>query len=137
MPTRRQFLQAITLGVMAEWFLPALSSRSTYANLKEVPFYLTFDDGVETVLAQGKEGATLEVLDILDETEVPATFFVHGRNTSLAEGEVLARMLNSGHIVANHSYMQGGVLLEYEPTPSYMARMFLDTELKIREVLAA
>ncbi len=101
-----------------------------------VPIYLTFDDGVETEAAQGERGPTLDVLDLLDERGVPATFFVHGRNTSDAEGTVLARMLRAGHRVGNHLFHQGGATLDAQPQPSYLARLYLETELRIREVLA-
>jgi len=101
-----------------------------------VPIYLTFDDGVETEGAKGERGPTLDVLDLLDERGVAATFFVHGRNTGDAEGGVLARMLHAGHRVGNHLFHQGGATLDARPAPSYLARLYLDTELRIREVLA-
>lgn len=101
-----------------------------------VPIYLTFDDGVETEAAQGERGPTLDVLDLLDERGIPATFFVHGRNTSDAEGTVLARMLRAGHRVGNHLFHQGGATLDMQPAPSYLAQLYLQTEIRIREVLA-
>jgi peptidoglycan/xylan/chitin deacetylase (PgdA/CDA1 family) len=133
MLTRRQFLKGI--GTVALWQLVS-HRKLAHADGFTFPVYLTFDDGVDTELALGETGPTLDVLDILDEHGINATFFVHGRNTSMAEGVVLARMLETGHRVANHGYMQGGMLLEYQPTPSYMTKQFLDTENRLREALA-
>ena len=104
--------------------------------LDSVPIYLTFDDGVDTELALGKTGPTIDVLDQLAGRGVRATFFVHGRNTGAGEGAVLARMLRQGHRIGNHSFQQGGVTLADNPTPGFMAQQYLDTEIRIREVLA-
>ncbi len=101
-----------------------------------VPVYLTFDDGVETNDAKGQQGPTLDVLNILDARGIRATFFVHGRNIGPAEGKVLARMVRNGHHLGNHLVQQGGVTLAETSRPSYMARMFLETELRIRQLLA-
>lgn len=58
--------------------------------------YLTFDDGPSVVV-------TPQVLDILDNCNVKATFFVIG---SLAEqnSDLIKREYNSGHAVGNHTY---------------------------------
>ena len=57
--------------------------------------YLTFDCGYES-------GYTWKMLDILQKTDVPATFFLLGsyirNNPALVE-----RMIDEGHMVANHS----------------------------------
>lgn len=136
--TRRQFVTAVgTLG--AHWFTHRSRSahaRGAAATLGHVPVYLTFDDGVETEGAKGERGPTLDVLDLLDERGIPATFFVHGRNTGDAEGGVLARMLRVRHRIGNHLFHQGGATLDARPAPSYLARLYLETELRIREVLA-
>lgn len=101
-----------------------------------VPVYLTFDDGIETDEGKGKRGPTLDVLDILDARGIRATFFVHGRNTGNAEGNVLARMIRKGHHIGNHLVQQGGVTLKDPSRPAYVARMFLETEQRIRQALA-
>lgn len=105
--------------------------------LESVPIYLTFDDGVETELAEGKTGATIDVLNHLDQRGIQATFFLHGRNTGVAEGGVVARMIRAGHRIGNHSFQQGGVTVVDQPSPMFMASQYLDTEIRIREVLAA
>jgi peptidoglycan/xylan/chitin deacetylase (PgdA/CDA1 family) len=101
-----------------------------------VPVYLTFDDGVETDGGKGQQGPTLDVLNILDARGIQATFFVHGRNIGPAEGKVLARMVRNGHHLGNHLVQQGGVTLAETSRPAYIARMFLETELRIRQALA-
>ncbi|MBU5468160.1 delta-lactam-biosynthetic de-N-acetylase [Virgibacillus sp. MSJ-26] len=58
--------------------------------------YLTFDNGYE-------EGYTEDVLDVLKEEKVPATFFVTGHYVK-EEPALVKRMVDDGHIIGNHSY---------------------------------
>lgn len=58
--------------------------------------YLTFDNGYEN-------GYTTQILDVLKEKKVPATFFVTGPYIK-DEPELLNRMVNEGHIIGNHSW---------------------------------
>ncbi|TAH70632.1 MAG: polysaccharide deacetylase [Anaerolineaceae bacterium] len=58
--------------------------------------YLTFDDGPSS--------NTFEILDILDEMNVSATFFIVG-SAITKEGEgALRRIVNEGHTIGIHSY---------------------------------
>jgi peptidoglycan/xylan/chitin deacetylase (PgdA/CDA1 family) len=57
---------------------------------------ITFDDGPA-------ESFTEKILDILDSTKVPATFFCIGKNIRGRE-DLLVRMVNAGHIIGNHSF---------------------------------
>lgn len=57
--------------------------------------YLTFDDGPSR--------RTAEVLDILLQNNVSATFFVIGNNTPYGR-EIMNRIVNEGHTIASHSY---------------------------------
>ncbi|MCM0647545.1 polysaccharide deacetylase [Clostridium swellfunianum] len=68
--------------------------HSGNANAKEA--FLTFDDGPTKEI-------TSQILDILKEKKVKATFFVVGK---MAENEkdLLIREKNEGHAIANHSY---------------------------------
>ncbi|MDO5068380.1 MAG: polysaccharide deacetylase family protein [Propionibacteriaceae bacterium] len=63
---------------------------------EEKVVFLTFDDGPN-------HSTTVQILDILKEHQVPATFFVIGR---LVDGaaDVLKREIAEGHAVALHSY---------------------------------
>jgi len=67
-----------------------------YDNItKEKVLYLTFDCGYEN-------GNTAIVLDVLKEKGVPAAFFCTVDEMKGAP-EIVARMINEGHIVGNHS----------------------------------
>jgi peptidoglycan-N-acetylglucosamine deacetylase len=57
---------------------------------------LTFDDGPN-------EPYTSEVLDILDQYDAQATFFLVGYNVKLYP-QTARRMLEDGYVIANHSY---------------------------------
>jgi len=56
--------------------------------------YLTFDCGYET-------GTTAKILDTLKAKNVPAAFFVNGHYVESAQ-EMVRRMIDEGHIIANH-----------------------------------
>lgn len=58
--------------------------------------YLTFDDGPSSEV-------TPQILDVLKEYNIKATFFVLGKNAE-KNPEVLKRMAKEGHMIANHSY---------------------------------
>jgi peptidoglycan/xylan/chitin deacetylase (PgdA/CDA1 family) len=58
--------------------------------------YLTFDDGPS-------DKVTPKILDILDEEDVKATFFIIGQNAE-RRPYLIERMYNSGHTIAVHSY---------------------------------
>ncbi len=57
--------------------------------------YLTFDCGYEN-------GYTAKILDVLKEKNVPAAFFCTLPQVK-SSPEIVARMINEGHIVGNHS----------------------------------
>lgn len=61
---------------------------------KQVAF--TFDDGPDTPF-------TKQVLEILKKEQVPATFFVVGRNVN-AHPQLLRKIAEEGHTVGNHSW---------------------------------
>jgi len=64
---------------------------------------LTFDDG------PGPNN-TEEVLSILKENSIPATFFMIGQNIE-AQPELAKKVLAAGHQIANHSYSHKRMLL--------------------------
>ncbi|SCH88026.1 MULTISPECIES: polysaccharide deacetylase family protein [unclassified Romboutsia] len=71
-----------------------------YSNNGEKIVFLTFDDGTSTTV-------TPQVLKILKENDVHATFFVTGENIERGgekAKELLKQELNEGHAIANHSY---------------------------------
>lgn len=57
--------------------------------------FLTFDDGTSS--------NTNQILDILNERGIKATFFVLGSNVE-KKPEVVKRMYDEGHFIANHGY---------------------------------
>ncbi len=57
--------------------------------------YLTFDAGYEN-------GCTAKILDVLKQQEVPAAFFLVG-NYIEKNADLVRRMVDEGHIVANHT----------------------------------
>lgn len=73
-------------------------------NKEKKYIYLTFDEGYEA-------GYTSQILDILKQNNVTATFFItaHYLNT---EPELVKRMIDDGHIVGNHapSYLMSRVV---------------------------
>ena len=58
--------------------------------------YLTFDDGPS-------RDVTPQILDILKQEQVPATFFVLGSRVEL-HPELVKREFDEGHYIANHGY---------------------------------
>lgn len=62
----------------------------------ENTIYLTFDEGYEN-------GYTAQILDILKEKQVKATFFVTYDYCKSA-GDLVARMIDEGHTVGSHTY---------------------------------
>lgn len=61
--------------------------------------YLTFDDGPSSTI-------TPQILDVLDNNNVKATFFVLGSTIEKNQhsAEILKRMAKNGHAIANHGY---------------------------------
>ena len=64
-------------------------------NTSRKVLYLTFDAGYEN-------GCTEKILDILKKHEVPAAFFLVG-NYIEKNADLVRRMVQEGHIVANHT----------------------------------
>lgn len=88
----------------------------------EKVIYLTFDNGYEA-------GYTGQILDVLEEHDVQATFFVTGHYAK-EEGDLLKRMVNEGHIIGNHSYSHPDFTKEDEQT---IAREIYKVEKMVKE----
>ena len=82
-------------------FLPQYNSNSVQ-QIKDIygsdekQIYLTFDDGPTQTI-------TPQILDILKEEQVPATFFVLGSRVEL-NPDLVKRAFEEGHYIANHGY---------------------------------
>ncbi|WP_051958085.1 polysaccharide deacetylase family protein [Desulfobacter vibrioformis] len=64
---------------------------------------LTFDDGPDSV-------TTPLILNLLDSYQVPATFFVTGKNAA-AHPDLIARILDQGHTIGNHTYSHDPLIM--------------------------
>ena len=63
---------------------------------QEQKVYLTFDDGPSE--------RTIEILDVLKQRDIKATFFVVGSNLNSEQGqEILRRMADEGHTIGIHT----------------------------------
>ncbi|MFD1447979.1 polysaccharide deacetylase family protein [Oceanobacillus profundus] len=65
---------------------------------------LTFDDGPDPRF-------TNEVLDVLNQYDVPATFFLLGSRAA-AYPEIVTRIQNEGHVIGNHTYFHPNLVDE-------------------------
>src|SRR5690625_303256 len=93
-----------------------------YADLSgEKVVYLTFDNGYE-------EGYTETVLNILQEHNVPATFFVTGHYVK-SEPALIKRMVDEDHIIGNHSY--------HHPDSTILTKEKMKEELEVLEEAVA
>ena len=75
-------------------------SKYDYSNNGEKIVFLTFDDGASTTV-------TPQILDILEEQDVRATFFVTGSTIERGGEEarnLIKRSFDYGNAIANHSY---------------------------------
>lgn len=92
----------------------------TDINAKEKVIYLTFDAGYEN-------GNIEKILDVLKNEEVNATFFILD-NLIYKNPELVKRMTNEGHIVANHT-------LKHKDITKMSSREELNNELNSLEKL--
>ena len=81
-----------SFNIDSQVFVPAICSAETDKKI----IALTFDDGPQAEV-------TPQVLDILKEKNVKATFFCIGHKLE-ANQDIAKRAKNEGHILGNHSY---------------------------------
>ncbi len=95
--------------------------------------WLTFDDGPSAKV-------TPQVLDVLDEYNVKATFFILGKEAA-RRPETLRRIVDSGHVVGNHSWTHEvknlyrspeGFFEEIEKTKAFLEKFTHDKVLLVR-----
>lgn len=101
------------------------NETKTYNRQNTKTAYLTFDDGPSA-------GVTPIVLDILKKNDIKATFFLVGQ---MAKGtpEIVKRIYNEGHKVANHSYTHN--YNNIYAHPDSMMREIKMTETVFKEIL--
>lgn len=88
--------------------------------------YLTFDDGPSANI-------TPQILDILAEEDVPATFFLIGSRVELYPS-IVQREYNEGHYLANHSYSHK--YSEIYQSADTVFGEYIDCENAVREALS-
>lgn len=90
---------------------PATSQNDNEKSNSEKIAYLTFDDGPSV--------NTVQILDILKQYNIIATFFVNG-NASMKD--LYKRIVNEGHSIGNHTYSHNYKSI-YSSIDEYMADM--------------
>jgi peptidoglycan/xylan/chitin deacetylase (PgdA/CDA1 family) len=92
------FLAYLSIVVYGSYFIQSdFFVKSLWKGTdKRKAIAITFDDGPLAIFTPG-------VLDILKKEQVPAAFFVIGKNIDGNE-EILKRIDNEGHLIGNHSY---------------------------------
>lgn len=87
--------------------------------------YFTFDDGPSATV-------TPYILDILKEENIKATFFILGKSAE-KHPELIRRIYEEGHMLANHTYTHNYALL-YK-SPDGLLQELEETEALIKEIL--
>lgn len=89
--------------ILLLFVLPILASGNEHSIKSKSYIFLTFDDG--------PINATLDVLDVLKQEGIHATFFVNGNHLYGEGGEredravdALRRIVSEGHVLGNHGY---------------------------------
>ncbi len=86
---------------------------------------LTFDDGPDPRF-------TNDVLNVLDQYDVPATFFFLGSRAA-AYPEIVTRIQNDGHVIGNHTYFHPNLVDEADiPT---LEREVIRTEDELYDII--
>ena len=83
-------------GILPQYNSDGIQQIKNIYGSDEKQIYLTFDDGPTRAI-------TPQILDILKEEQVPATFFVLGSRVEL-NPDLVKRAFEEGHYIANHGY---------------------------------
>ncbi|MBP2079408.1 polysaccharide deacetylase family protein [Oceanobacillus polygoni] len=97
----RERQQPVDLRILQQrypdvFFLQGVSDQNQVA--------LTFDDGPDPRF-------TNEILDVLNQYDVPATFFLLGSRVA-AYPDIVTRIQNEGHVIGNHTYFHPNLVDE-------------------------
>lgn len=101
------------------FFLDPLSRLET----DELVVALTFDDGPS-------EARTPGLLALLDEYDVPASFFMLGQHVE-EYPEIARQVFDEGHLIGNHSYDHSRLILK---TPSFVREQIESTDAAIQSL---
>ncbi len=89
-------LSFLLLSVLSGSVAAKMPKEAVKSEKTEMRIALSFDDGPHPK-------KTMQILDILKEYDIPATFFVIGQNAALYP-EPLRRAVREGHEIGNHTY---------------------------------
>ncbi|QOV11569.1 polysaccharide deacetylase family protein [Viridibacillus arvi] len=103
--SERDPLQPVDLRILQQRY-PEIFFLQGPTDQKRVA--LTFDDGPDPRFSN-------DVLDVLKQYNVPATFFVLG-SKAVANPEIVKRMQNEGHVIGNHTYAHPNLVKESDLT---------------------
>jgi peptidoglycan-N-acetylglucosamine deacetylase len=112
--------KVVKLGAKIKAPVKEIENKNISSNEKEA--FLTFDDGPT-------KGITSEILDILRQKQVKATFFVIGKMVESNE-DILLREKEEGHAIANHSFSHDYKYLYADPNNFVEDINRADAELK-------
>ena len=76
-------------------------SNADWADPEEKLVALTFDDGPHPVYTE-------EILDVLDQAGIKASFFMMGKEAELYS-DVVKKVSDAGHLIGNHTYTHANV----------------------------
>lgn len=94
-------------------------------NTDKKVIFLTFDDGPNAIY-------TNEILEILDEYNIKATFFVLGE-AMVGNYDLLKKILNRGHTLATHTYYHNNYYQLQKKYPIEVCKKMLENELQDTE----
>lgn len=114
------------LKILLSTLLVCLLSGTLYASqIEEKIVYLTFDDGPTPKITE-------QILDVLKEQNVPATFFIVGKEIKGRE-PILKRIYEEGHSIGLHTYSHNFKMI-YQSPDTFISEMD-KTNTAINEVL--
>ncbi|MEG0325306.1 MAG: polysaccharide deacetylase family protein [Cellulosilyticaceae bacterium] len=123
---------SLLIGIVSfgsELSAKAIEDKSRLTDAKIMPtekiVYLTFDDGPTGAVTE-------QILDVLKQQQVKATFFVVGKEITQRE-KVLQRIYEEGHGIGLHTYSHN--LKKIYSSPEYFMEEMKQTEEKINKVL--
>ncbi len=117
----------VLFGVAALWRMASQPDFQIFGTLvskvqtSEKLVALTFDDGPTP-------GKTEQILSILAMQQVPATFFLIGKDVE-AHPELVDKILKAGHQIGNHSYSHQRMIFK---TPSFISSEIEKTDALLR-----
>ena len=116
----RYFKHKLLIVTASIMFALTLFTSTIYANEEKKVIYLTFDDGPGAKVTE-------QVLDILKEENVPATFFLIGEQIKGQE-DLVKRISDEGHSLGLHSMSHNKNKL-YSSNTNFLNEMLEDQKL--------